>query len=107
MAYGISQLARSDFEMRKAYIYKENYLKMLQDYEYSPYFEKIRDKIKSYSNPEDFYKILQNSRIAEFLEDIQFMYSTSEVNKYLRELALSLGVEIDENEEEYDEEGEE
>lgn len=64
-----------DYEFRKASIYKENYLKMLENYKNFENYEVLIEELEKYKNPIEFYKyISQNDK----LSDITFMYDLSE-----------------------------
>lgn len=93
----IENWGSADFEMRSAIIYRENYLSMLKD-KFSGFenYDKLVEKVKSYSNPINFYKSLRNTEHGEELADISFMYDTNEVQKIFNELCKELNIDIEE-----------
>lgn len=92
----IENWGSADFEMRRAIIYKENYLTMLKK-EYSSYegYDKVVEYLKSIMNPIDVYSKLKSLESSEKLKDITFMYTTDQAqstfNKLLEELGISEG----------------
>ena len=60
----IQNLGVTDFNMRKATIYRENLLKELRDIRSThPEFKELYDKLSSITNPEAFYDEIQNSDV--------------------------------------------
>ena len=104
----IENWGSSDFEMRKAIIYRENYLKMLEsDYSGFDNYEKLVEKIKSYKNPISFYNDLRNTKDGEKLADIKYMYDTNEMQKIFNKLCRQLKVDIEDEDYEIEEDYEE
>lgn len=95
----IQRVGTSDYSMRKAITYQENYLKMLKE-SYSNFdnFDKLMAKLESIKNPQKFYEYLSQN---ELLADITYMYDlsgegiagVSDQNKFDFMLE-SLGIEI-------------
>ena len=95
----IQRVGTSDYSMRKAITYQENYLKMLKE-SYSNFdnYEKLMTKLESIKNPQKFYEYLSQN---ELLSDITYMYDLSgegiagisDQNKFDFMLE-SLGIEI-------------
>lgn len=104
----IENWGSADFEMRSAIIYRENYLSMLAD-KFSGFnnYDKLVEKVKSYSNPINFYNELRSTEHGEELADISYMYDTNEVQRVFNELCLELKIDIEEEDfQAEDEEGE-
>lgn len=73
----IENFGSSDFEMRRAVIYKENYLSMLkEEFQNETGYRKLRKAIKDL-NPIDFYNNIKIAELGEKLKDITFMYDFS------------------------------
>ena len=95
----IQRVGTSDYSMRKAITYQENYLKMLKE-SYSNFdnYDKLMAKLESIKNPQKFYEYLSQN---ELLSDITYMYDlsgegiagVSDQNKFDFMLE-SLGIEI-------------
>ena len=66
----ILKLGSKDYNLRKAMIYKENYLNSLQEMSTYDNFELLKSKLESIQNPIKFYEYVQNS---EVLQDL-FLY---------------------------------
>ena len=95
----IQRVGTSDYSMRKAITYQENYLKMIKEgYSNFDNFEKLMAKLESIKNPQKFYEFLSQN---ELLADITYMYDlsgegiagVSDQNKFDFMLE-SLGIEI-------------
>lgn len=85
--------------MRRAIIYKENYLEMFtKTYVGLSNYDKVLAKLKSIENPIQFYNILKKLEEGEKLKDISFMYESTPYQETLNKLALNLGLEIEDSE---------
>lgn len=91
----IENLGSADYETRRALLYKENYLKMFEQFKNSPYYEAIVKKIKSYGNPVTFYNKIRNLTYGEYLADIKYMYDSAQAELILKQMAEELGVEVE------------
>lgn len=60
----IENLGSYDYSMRKAIVYKENYLKTMEKYSNLDNYELLIDKLKSFSNPISFYEFVKNDELA-------------------------------------------
>jgi len=62
----------SDYDMKKATIYKENYMTMLEKtYKNFENYDKLVEKLNSYENPIAFWNFIKEY---ELLKDIEYMY---------------------------------
>ena len=94
----------SDFEMRRAIIYRNNYFTMMKEaYEGLDNYDKVIKKLKEISNPLDFYEKLKALDSGEKLKDISFMYNNQPFQANLNRLAIELGIEGVEDTEEIEE----
>lgn len=86
-------IGSSDYDLKKAIVYKENYLKELEKYKSFENYDKLIDKIKNLS-PKRFYEFMKKT---EFTKDLTYVsdtyFSQNEFNYFLEDL----GIEIDEN----------
>lgn len=74
----IKKLGTSDYEIKVAEIYKNNYLTMLQKaYGNAPEFEEIYEKLKAIKNPIKFYEVLSSMQYGDYIKDIKFMYDSA------------------------------
>lgn len=84
--------------MRRAIIYRENYLKMLEsDFSGLNNYEKLVTKIKSFRNPISFYNKIKSTERGELLSDIKFMYDTNEIQKIFNILCEELEIDVEED----------
>lgn len=70
----LQNIGTSDYNMRKAIQYRENYLRMLENYKNFDNYERLIDTISKIKNPQKFYELLSNN---ELLSDITYMYDLS------------------------------
>lgn len=91
----IENLGSSDYEIRQAILYRENYLKMFEQFKNSDYYEAIVKKIKSYENPITFYNKISSLSYGEYLKDIKFMYDSKQAELILGKMAEELGIETE------------
>ena len=57
----ITNLGRNDAEMRKAAIYKENYMEALEQMSNYNNYDLLKDKLDIIKNPQQFYELVQKS----------------------------------------------
>ena len=94
----------SDFEMRRAIIYEQNYFKMLAEtYDGLDNYDKVIEKLKKITNPLDFYNKLKALESGEKLKDISFMYNNQPLQANLNRLAIELGIKDVEDSEDVEE----
>lgn len=60
----IENLGSYDYTMRKAIVYKENYLKTMEKYSNLDNYELLLDKLKRFTNPISFYEFVKNDELA-------------------------------------------
>ena len=95
----IENWASSDFEMRRAIIYRENYFQMMKErYLGLDHYDEVIEALKKIENPMTFYNKLKNFDYGEQLKDITFMYENTPYQENLNKLAISLGIDIEEDE---------
>jgi len=91
----IGNLGSSDYEIRRALSYKENYLKMFAKFKNSEYYEAIVKKLNSFENPITFYNKLLSLTYGEYIVDIPFMYDAQQGELMLHQMAEELGIEVE------------
>lgn len=98
----IENWGSADFELRRAIIYKENYLKMLEkSYKGLSGYEELYNFIKSSMNPIELYETIKKLEDGEKLKDITFMYTTSEAQAILNTLIEELKIEVETEDSEF------
>lgn len=60
----IQNMGSLDFSMRRAIVYRENYLKTMEKYSNLDNYELLMNKLKSFSNPMQFYEFVKNDELA-------------------------------------------
>lgn len=90
----IENIGSSDYEIRQALLYRENYLKMFEQFKNSEYYEAIVKKIKSYENPLTFFNKIKSLSYGEYLADIKYMYDSKQAELILGQMAEELGIEV-------------
>ena len=91
----------SDYTMKKAITYKENYLNMIEIYSNFDNYDKLITKLKSIQNPIDFYNFVSKN---ELLSDITYMYEMDgsgiigvNVQEGFNNMLESVGIDIEED----------
>lgn len=91
----IENIGSSDYEIRQALLYRENYLKMFEQFKNSEYYEAIVKKIKSYENPLTFFNKIKSLSYGEYLADIKYMYDSKQAELILGQMAEELGIKTE------------
>lgn len=83
----LEDYASADFEMRRAVLYRKNYMTMLRKtyQNYDNYLKLVR-RLNKIENPLDFYEFIKNSSYGGKVEDIMFMYDTTDGEEILENL---------------------
>lgn len=90
----ISKSGVLDYTMKKALIYRENYLKEMEKYSHLDNYDKLMNKLKSISNPIAFFDFVSQDEVAvDLTYQSEEYYAQEEFNYYLE----SLGIEITED----------
>lgn len=59
----IMSMGRSDYVMKKATIFRENYLKEMEKYSHFDNYEKLMNKLQSIKNPVSFYNFVSQNEL--------------------------------------------
>lgn len=80
----INNLGRSDYNWKKAIVYRNNYIKTMEKYKNFSNYNKLMEKLESVKNPLEFYDKIKNF---EFESDISYQseewYTLSDFNNLL------------------------
>lgn len=95
----IKNVGTSDYEMRKAIVYRKNYFTMLESYKNYDNYDLLVNELNKHQNPIEFYDFISQN---ELLADITFMYEVnsdfglSGVNDQMRfnYMIETLGIEV-------------
>ena len=85
----IQNIGRSDYIMKKAMIYRENYLKEMEKYSHFDNYDKLMTKLNSIQNPVSFYEYVSKNELTQDLtyQSDQY-YSQQEFNRFVEELGI-------------------
>ena len=85
----IQNIGRSDYIMKKAMIYRENYLKEMEKYSHFDNYDKLMAKLNSIQNPVSFYEYVSKNELTQDLtyQSDQY-YSQQEFNRFVEELGI-------------------
>lgn len=85
-------MGRSDYEFRKALVYRENYLKTMEKYKNFVGYEELLKKMNSIKNPIEFYeKIRDNELVADLTYQSHEYYAQADFTRFVK----NWGVEIE------------
>lgn len=95
----IHNIGTSDYNMRRALIFRNNYINEMKKYSHLKNYELLKEKMESLSNPVDFYEFVKDK---ELVKDLTYQsdeyYKQSEFNEFLRDWEI----EVEEIEEDYE-----
>lgn len=82
----------SDFSMKRAITYRDNYIREMKKYSGFDNYEKFMEKLNSIKNPTDFYNFVSKNEITKDLtyQSDQY-YAEQEFNLFLEDLGLEIG----------------
>lgn len=82
----IQQQGTADYEMRKAIVFRENYINEMKKYSHFDNYEQLIAKMESIKNPLDFYNTIKNN---ELLVDLTYQsdqyYSQMEFTRFVED----------------------
>lgn len=90
-----SRIARSgvsDYTMKKAIVYMENYLKEMEKYSHFDNYDLLMAKLKSFSNPISFYNFVSKT---ELTADLTYQSDEFYTQEYFNRFIEDLGIEIE------------
>lgn len=91
----LENLGSSDYEMRKAIQFRENYYKMLENYKNLDNYEKLKARLDKIENPISFYEFVNKD---ERLSDITFMYDVGMEQELFDDILENIGIDTEEGE---------
>lgn len=90
-----SRIARSgvsDYTMKKAIVYMENYIKEMEKYSHFDNYNLLMAKLKSFSNPISFYNFVSKT---ELTADLTYQSDEYYTQEYFNRFIEDLGIEIE------------
>ena len=87
----IHNIGTSDYEMKKAIVYRENYLETMRKYSHFDNYENLMSKLNSIKNPISFFEFVSQNEIAgDLTYQSDQAYSQMEFNRFLESLGIEL-----------------
>lgn len=59
----LSRMGTSDYTMKKAIVFRENYLKEMENYSHFDNYEKLMKKLRSFTNPVSFFNFVSQNEL--------------------------------------------
>ena len=88
----IKNSGTNDYTMKRAIVYRENYINEMKKYENFENYDKLKNKLETIKNPLSFYDyVSKNEYTGDLTWESDNYYSQLEFNKFLQDL----GIEID------------
>lgn len=87
----LQRLGKSDYEMKKAITYRENYIKEMEKYSHFDNYELLVKKMNELKNPLRFFEFMKKDELAVDLtyQSDQY-YGQQEFNSYLERLGIKI-----------------
>lgn len=90
----IKNIGTSDYSMKRAITYRENYIREMEKYSHLDNYELLVEKFKSLSNPEEFYEFVSENELTQDLTYQSDMYFTQQAfNSYLEMLGIEIKID--------------
>lgn len=90
----INFYAQSDLKMKRAIVYRENYIKEMEKYSLFDNYDKFMNTLKSIKNPLDFFEFVSKT---DFTVDLTYQseqyYTQEAFNSYLQDLGIEIEVD--------------
>lgn len=83
----IQNIGTSDYSMRRAITYRENYIKDMEKYSHFDNYDKLVALFNKYKNPVSFYELLsKNEMTVDLTYQSEQYYSQQAFNSFLEDL---------------------
>lgn len=90
----IQNIGTSDYIMKKAIVYRENYVKEMEKYSHLDNYEKLVEKFESLKNPVKFYEYMSQNELTQDLTYQSDEYFTQQAfNSFLQDLGIEIDVD--------------
>lgn len=91
----IMNVGTSDYEMRKAIVFRENYMQVMERYSNYDNFNLLMKKLNSIHNPVSFFEFVSQNEISgDLIYQSDQHYSQAQFNRFIE----NFGIQISENE---------
>lgn len=88
----IARMGVSDYTMKKAITYQENYIKEMEKYSHFDNYDLLMAKLKSFKNPISFYEFVSKT---ELTADLTYQSDEYYTQEYFNRFIEDLGIEIE------------
>lgn len=82
----------SDYTMKRAIVYQENYINEMKKYSHFDNYDKLMDKLNSFTNPISFYNFVSATEITG---DLTYQSDEFYTQEYFNRFLEDLGIEIE------------
>lgn len=87
----IQSIGSSDYSMKRAITYMNNYIKEMSKYSHFDNYDKLIKAFKRHSNPISFYKFMSKNELTKDLTYQSDQYFTQEAfNSYIQDLGIKI-----------------
>lgn len=92
-------IGRSDYEYKKAVIWRENYLKTIQNFSGYKGYDKLMEVVNSFSDPVKFFNFIKDRTEVLISDYLHFLSDKSMKQAQFNQLLRELGIDIEDTEE--------
>lgn len=90
----LSRMGTSDYTMKKAIVFRENYLKEMEKYSHFDNYEKLMKKLRSFTNPISFFNFVSQN---ELTGDLTYQSDETYTQEAFNSFVQDFGIEIEED----------
>lgn len=90
----IASMGASDYTMKKAIVFRENYIKEMEKYSHFDNYDKLMKKLNSFTNPVSFFNFVSKN---ELTGDLTYQSDETYTQEAFNSFVQDFGIEIDED----------
>ena len=90
----LSRMGTSDYSMKKAIVFRENYLKEMEKYSHFDNYEKLMKKLRSFTNPISFFNFVSQN---ELTGDLTYQSDETYTQEAFNSFVQDFGIEIEDD----------
>lgn len=91
LKFRLQKYGASDYSMKRSITYRKNYLEVMEKYSHLDNYELLMNKLKSFSNPIDFYEFVSQNELSK---DLTYQSDQNFSQQAFNSFIESLGIEI-------------
>ena len=94
LKFRLQKYGAADYSMKRSITYRKNYLEVMEKYSHLDNYELLMNKLRSFSNPIDFYEFVSQNELAKDLtyQSDQY-YSQQAFNSFIESLGIDIQVD--------------